>query len=246
MRNFERQADSYVFRLFSSAKPLINTFGKIAASSGQAADKPNWHHFSIQQRIDHLSKCETSPTRIIHHDRKVRNSIYAYFGALIILGLAVFQFNQFVFSKSNNELSLATLETYLAGREEWKPKDALLYMMLGNLYYEDNNISKARIAWERGLAINPDNPDILNNLAWLLATEATTRQEQKRALSLAKKAIAIKKAPHIWDTVAECLYVNGFVEEAITAEEEALAMNPEDRHIYEKQLKQYKEALGAK
>jgi len=50
MRNFERQADTYVYALFQSAKPLISTFKKIAATTGQPPDKPNWHHFSIKER----------------------------------------------------------------------------------------------------------------------------------------------------------------------------------------------------
>lgn len=54
MRNFERQADTYVYRLFDSAQPLISTFEKISATSRQAPDKPNWHHFSIFQRVEYL------------------------------------------------------------------------------------------------------------------------------------------------------------------------------------------------
>ena len=58
MRNFERQADIYVYTLFDSAKPLIATLNKIVTTSGQSADRPNWHHFSIRQRIDYLHKCD--------------------------------------------------------------------------------------------------------------------------------------------------------------------------------------------
>jgi Zn-dependent protease with chaperone function len=59
MRNFERQADTYVYTLFDNAQPLISTFKKIAATSGEPADRPNWHHFSIKKRIDFLIKCES-------------------------------------------------------------------------------------------------------------------------------------------------------------------------------------------
>ena len=54
MRNFERQADTYVYALFHSAKPLISTFEKIAATSGEHPDRPNWHHFSITKRIEYV------------------------------------------------------------------------------------------------------------------------------------------------------------------------------------------------
>ena len=56
MRNFERQADIYVFQLFDSAIPLMTSLSKIAISSGLSPDKPNWHHFSIKERIQFLEK----------------------------------------------------------------------------------------------------------------------------------------------------------------------------------------------
>ncbi len=86
MRNFERQADTYVYALFDSAKPLISTLEKIAATSGQSADKPNWHHFSIRQRIDYLRKCETNSSWIARHDGKVKKSIGVYLMCLLCLG----------------------------------------------------------------------------------------------------------------------------------------------------------------
>jgi tetratricopeptide (TPR) repeat protein len=61
---------------------------------------------------------------------------------------------------------------------------------------------------------------------------------------LAQRAIQIKQAPHIWDTLAECLYRNGRLAEAVEAEEKALAMNPDDRANYEKQLEKFRRALA--
>ncbi|MBW2297129.1 MAG: M48 family metalloprotease [Deltaproteobacteria bacterium] len=56
MRNFERQADIFVFDLLGTAAPLITTLEKIAITSGEPADKPNWHHFSIRERVDYLKR----------------------------------------------------------------------------------------------------------------------------------------------------------------------------------------------
>ena len=86
MRNFERQADTYVYALFDSAKPLISTLEKIAATSGQSADKPNWHHFSISERINFLEKCETDMSWKMRHDRKITKSISAYMVGMLIVG----------------------------------------------------------------------------------------------------------------------------------------------------------------
>jgi Zn-dependent protease with chaperone function len=72
MRNFERQADGYVFTLFASARPLISTLQKIALASRQSADRPNWHHFSIRERIDFLGRCEEDRAWLARHDAKVR------------------------------------------------------------------------------------------------------------------------------------------------------------------------------
>ena len=47
MRNFERQADTYVYTFYESAKPLISTLNKITLTSGISPDKPNWHHLAL-------------------------------------------------------------------------------------------------------------------------------------------------------------------------------------------------------
>lgn len=245
MRNFERQADGYVFRIFDSAQPLINTFGKIALSSGQAADKPNWHHFSIQQRIDHLRRCELSRANIARHDRKVRNSILVYLTAMVIMALAVFQLNQYVYSQSNSDMALTALEAYLDQKPEYTHQDALLFLMVGNLHFERKQNAKAAEAYEQGLALDATLPDLLNNLSWLLSTSVDpVLRNPQRALSLAEQAIALKKAPHIWDTLAEAFYANRRYEEAAQAARQALEMNPDDRAPYEAQLARFEEAAG--
>lgn len=226
MRNFERQADIFVFRLFSTAKPLIATFGKIAASSGQPADKPNWHHFSIQQRIDYLRRCEWSPQWITRHDHKVRKSIVAYLAIFAVMVAALVMFNNHV-------------------QKQAKTMDELMrYWNMANIYFEQKDLRHAAQAYEKALALDPGNPEILNNLAWVLATskDASLRDPPK-ALAMAQRAIARKKAPHIWDTLAECLFANGRLQDAVEAEEKALAMSPENPEIYRDQLDKFKKAL---
>lgn len=244
MRNFERQADIFVFRLFPTAQPLIATFGKIAASSGQPADKPNWHHFSIQQRIDYLRRCEWSPRWISRHDRKVRRSIIAYLAAFAIMVVALLMFNNFMSARGTRYININALEAYIDQKEDKTLEDALRYWSIANIYFEQKDLQRAAKAYEKALALAPQNPEILNNLAWLLATSHdASLSDPPRALELARRAIAQKKAPHIWDTLAECLFANGHLQEAIEAEEKALAMNPEDDTIYKDQLNRFKDAL---
>jgi Zn-dependent protease with chaperone function len=245
MRNFERQADVYVFELFPTARPLISTFDKIVLSSGQPADKPNWHHFSIKQRVDYLWRCEHHPEWIIRQNQKVSKSIVVFVAAFMLLALGAFQLNQMVLHSGSRYISVTELEAYLDQKENKTVEDGVRYWIIGNVYYEQQNLERAASAYEAAIVLDPKNSDAFNNLAWLLATsDNPSLRDPQKALQYAQKAILLHKAPHIWDTLAECLYANGRVAEAIEAEKKALLMAPEDRQIYENQMEKFKKALG--
>lgn len=284
IRNFERQADLYVFKLYASAQPLISTFKKIVFSSGQPADKPNWHHFSIQQRIDYLYQCERSPSSIARHSRKVRNSIAIFISCLILLGLSIFFLKQYFYDEGDRYYKASSLEIYLEQKENKTPTDGFYYFALGDhyvslknyekaatlyetgidlypekptkikyltrvggLYYEMENWTKAAGAWEKALNLAPENPEALNNMAWLLSTSKNeSLRNPKRALVLAEKAVRIERTPHILDTLAECYYANGLIEDAIITEQQVLKMNPENPQLYKDQLAKFKKALKKK
>jgi Zn-dependent protease with chaperone function len=243
MRNFERQADVYVFELFSTAQPLISTFDKIVASSGQPADKPNWHHFSIKQRIDYLWRCERFPEWIARHHQKVTRSIIAFVAILIGVAAAVFQLNRMVDVTGGLRINVADLQYYLDHKAHKTAADGKRYAVIGDIYLESGEFTLAVSAYRSAIALAPQNPDTLNNLAWLLATsDNPDLLNPREALNYARLAIDLKKAPHIWDTLAEALYVNGHIAEAIAAENQALQMDPGNRKIYEKQLKKFRSA----
>ena len=61
---------------------------------------------------------------------------------------------------------------------------------------------------------------------------------------MALKALELQESAHILDTYAQALFINGRVNEAIEAEKRALAMNPEDRQIYQEQLEKFERALN--
>ena len=240
MRNFERQADTYVYALFDSAKPLITTLEKISATSGQSADKPNWHHFSISQRIDYLRKCETSSSWITRHDGKVKKSIAVYLACLVLLGILGYQFDVV---SMGDRISRHFLEKVILGEIEHAPDNPNLYSLLGNIYYNSKNWAGVQDAWENSLALEPDNAQVLNNLAWHYATcEDEGFQDPGRALALAKLAIRLESLPHVWDTLAESYYVNGMYREAVEAGSQALALAKKKRPYFEDQLKKFKKA----
>jgi Zn-dependent protease with chaperone function len=242
MRNFERQADTYVYALFDSAKPLITTLEKIAATSGQSADKPNWHHFSIRQRIDYLRKCETNSSWITRHDGKVRKSIGVYLACLLLLGTLGYQLNV---GAMGDSISRHFLEKVLLREIEQTPDNPNLYSLLGNIYYNSKNWAGVRDIWENSLALEPDNAQVLNNLAWYYATcEDERYQNPVRALAMAKLAIRLERLPHVWDTLAESYYVNGMYQEAVEAGKQALALAGKKRTYYQDQLDKFNNAAG--
>ena len=175
----------------------------------------------------------------------MKKSLAAFVCGLVVLAFAAVHLNQNVFGGEGRYLNVAELEAFLDQKTPKTADDAVYYWIVGNVYYDRGNLDRAISAYEMSLLLNPDNPDPLNNLAWLLATSADpVLRDPERALALAQQAIALKKAPHIWDTLAESFFQNGRLEEAIAAEEQALAMNPEDRTIYEAQLEKFKNALN--
>jgi len=88
------------------------------------------------------------------------------------------------------------------------------------------------------LELKPDDPDSLNNLAWLYATAKDPRvRNPSRAQEYAEKAVAaatLQKSQRLFsylDTLAEALYANGEFDKAIETEKKALALNPDDRRL---------------
>ncbi len=237
MRNFERQADTYVYALFESSKPLISTLQKIAATSRQSPDKPNWHHFSIKERIAYLNKCETDKTWITRQDRKIRKSIAIYLAGILLIGAVGYNLN---FGETGKRLDKQFLEKIILRELEKRPDNPNLYSTLGDLYYSSEKYEETIKAYEQSIICKPDNPRVLNNLAWLYATCDDKRfRDPKRALELAIKAARLKEAPHILDTLAESYYVNGRIEDAVSAEMRALDLVKKNRSYYEGQLEKF-------
>jgi Zn-dependent protease with chaperone function len=241
MRNFERQADCYVYALFENARPLISTLEKIALHSGQAPDRPNWHHFSITERINYLARCETDRSAIAAQDRKIRNSIAVYLLGILAVAAVGYSLN---FGETGRRLSSHFFETVVLREIERRPDDPKLYRILGDLYYNAGNIAGVEKAYEKSLDLYPDDPHVLNNLAWLYATsEDPSYRNPPRALRMARAAAALLEEPHILDTLAESYSANGMHAQAVQVETRALQLAREDRAYYEGQLAKFRQAL---
>jgi Zn-dependent protease with chaperone function len=237
MRNFERQADIFVFDLLGTAAPLITTLEKIAITSGEPADKPNWHHFSIRERIDYLKRCIADPAWIARHHAKVRRGILGYIVVIFLLGIVGFQLS---FGETGRKLDNHFYEKIILQEISRAPENADLYVLLGDLYYGRDKHHKAGQAYEQALSLSENHARALNNLAWLYATTPQPDlRDPVRALILAKRAAAIDQAPHVLDTLAECYFVNKRIAEAIRAEQQALELAVTGRGYYEAQLKRF-------
>ena len=240
MRNFERQADIYVFTLFDSAKPLISTLEKIVTTSGQSADRPNWHHFSIQERIDYLQKCELNSRWIRRHNRKVNKSIGIYLAGMLLIGFVGYQLNLGVIG---DKLNQNFLEKVIARELQKSPDNPNLYRLLGDLYYKRKDYEGVKSAYEKALELRLHDPHVLNNLAWFYATcEIESLRNPERSLSLAKLAVEIEPSSHIFDTLAESYFANGMNQEAIEAGEQALKLAKGNRAYYKEQLEKFRKA----
>jgi tetratricopeptide (TPR) repeat protein len=244
MRNFERQADCFVYSLFNSAAPLISTLQMIAQTSGQPPEKPNWHHFSISQRIDYLKRCEADKSWIVRQDRKIRKSIGVYLAGILLVGAIGYHLN---FGETGRRLNAHFMENIILGELEKTPDNPALYSMLGDLHFAAKKYRETIQAYTAALRLNPEDAQVLNNLAWLYATCGDPAlRDPDRALALSQAAVRLDPTAHVLDTLAESYFATGRLEEAVAAAARALALTRSNRSYYEDQLRKFREVLQKK
>ncbi len=84
-RQFERQADLYVIELGLSPHHLIKALDHIGVVSGGIHKDPNWHHYSIEKRIEQLERAIEDKSLVGRHKRWVQFTLACYF---LIVGIA--------------------------------------------------------------------------------------------------------------------------------------------------------------
>lgn len=237
MRNFERQADLHAAKVLGDGAPLISVFQKIIRLSGNRRDMPCWHHFGLGQRIDYLLSCRAADSRPKRHAYKVYLSLAAYFGVLAVAVALTMQIPERLISAAPGR-QLA--EEVVLEKIERDPGNPLWHQFHGDLLASRRQYAEAIQAFERSLRLYPDNPEALNNLAWLLLTaDQRTLLDPVRALALAKQAVALQARSHILDTLAEAYWQNGLAEMAIETEQRAVAESSDNRDYYRKQLRKF-------
>jgi Zn-dependent protease with chaperone function len=237
-RNFERQSDLHALRIMGSGDGIINALEKIAQVSSQNRNAPNWHHFGIAERIGFLQRCEESPALISRHDRKIARMVSGAALLLVVCGALMYTADSKLVDRAKLKFSRKILEQQAAKQ----PDNPTYHFTLGNIYYEEGNLKKAEAQFKRALDLNPEDPEILNNLAWLYATaDVEELRKPAEALRLSQKAARISPKPHILDTLGESYFVNGRYEEAVRALEAAVSAGTDNPAYYAEQLKKFKQ-----
>ena len=237
LRNFERQADLAVFPIIGNSQALISAFEKIATISGDIRDEPSWHHFGIGERVAYLEKCEKDPSWIQRHNRKVRLSLIGYVVACALGILLVRQLPVDQFSQKYQEMYT---EAMILQKTKTEPDKALWFRLAGDMLAKKKMEAQAIAAYGRALTLEPANPEILNNLAWLyLTSEDLGLRDPMRALTLARSAAIIQPKGFVLDTLATAYWANGFVEEAVNTEKQAAFADPGERPYYLSQIARF-------
>lgn len=233
LRNFERQADLNVFPALGDSRSLVSAFEKIALLSGNTRDQPSWHHFGIGERVRYLEKCEQNNNWIDHHDRKVRWSLVAYvlFVVVVVAG--------------GKQAPFGDLQPFRTGLhylllQEVSATDR--FTLRGEYLLRLDEEKKALALFEKALALSPSNTRVMNNIAWLLLTSKELElRNPLRALTLARTAVTVKPSGVVLDTLATAYWANGFVEEALETERQAIKSDPSLAHYYQAQYKRFSE-----
>jgi len=240
IRNFERQADLYVFKALGSSLPLISSFEKIASLSGNIRDQKSWHHFGIGERIDFLEKCERDRSNIKRHDRKVYASLAVYFA---LIGVFTWSLHRVDPDRLAGGYETRYMQAVLEQKLEKEPGNSLWLQLLGDLMQENKMEKKAIEAYEKALKLSPMNADLANNLAWVLLTARDkSLRDPLRALTLARSAAIMNENEkgYILDTLATALWANGLVEEAVHTEIKAARRDPEHLRYYRAQAEKFR------
>jgi Zn-dependent protease with chaperone function len=238
MRNFERQADLYAYRVIGRVEPLVTVLEKIAWLSGHGRDQPNWHHFGLGQRIDYLEACQAGEKNPAWHEFKVYSCLGAYLIFLIVAAPLAWRFGDILSATARPGAKFA--ENFIERQLAKEPDNPFWLHLQGDLLVDQKRYAEAAAAYESSLALRDDNPEVLNNLAWLLLTAEQGRwRDPKRALVLAERAATLSERSHILDTLAEAYWQNGQAEKAVATERRALEIATNNREYYREQISKF-------
>ncbi|MBF0280661.1 MAG: M48 family metalloprotease [SAR324 cluster bacterium] len=230
-RNFERQADCNSLEKVGY-DPFKQALLKVAWINGIDPESDNWHHYGIQQRLEFLAGCLLLPKRVqIHHQRVFKIKMICLALVVMMVGANTYALSDLARLKFSRFL----LPQHLQSLELHKEKKPVLLGRMAELatrYLEKNQIDQAEPIYRKILEITPNNPLVLNNLSWLLATNYGEIPEKvEESIHLAQLALQKEKAAFIWDTLAEAYHKRGENSQALEAAEQALLLAEQGKGI---------------
>ena len=135
------------------------------------------------------------------------------------------------------------IETYKAMLAE-KPDQWMAMRGRGDTLLNTGKHAAAVAAYEKALALQPDDSGVLNNLAWVLATSPADKvRDGKRAIKLATRACELTeyKQAHILSTLAAAYAETGDFETARKWSQKALEIGSKEHgDSLKKELESYK------
>ena len=134
---------------------------------------------------------------------------------------------------AHNRMGTALLATgknveaikYLTEALRISSNDAGLYEKLGNAYAQSGRYEQAIQNWTKTAELKPDSANVLNNLAWLLATANNTFvQDANKAIELAHHACELTdyNEPSYMDTLAVAYAAAGRFKDAVMTAQQAV------------------------
>jgi tetratricopeptide (TPR) repeat protein len=117
------------------------------------------------------------------------------------------------------------------------------HQLLGDYYLNKNNHMKAIEEYTKAIQLDENNPNALNNLAWaLVSCPENSCYDPQKAILLSKKALKIREAPYIYDTLAVAYAETGKFKEAVGIMKYIIDRKKE-YEIEEKELDYYEKCL---
>jgi tetratricopeptide (TPR) repeat protein len=129
---------------------------------------------------------------------------------------------------STDETQKRQIEAWVAGAAQKRPDVVRLVSNLGVIYIQRGRFREAEDLLRKARESQPDNPDVLNSLAWLLALREGGKAED--ALPLINHAIDITEGavPALLDTRAVVLIRSGQLDQALRELDRARRGDPKN------------------
>lgn len=154
-------------------------------------------------------------------------------------------------AKKANSQALAILEELLKRpQEEFRDRDYFNALRaLGDVHLNLGSHSAATSTYKKAMAIDPEDPGLLNNYSWLLSTSPVDAfRDGELALEFAKKAAEKTdyKQAHILSTLGAAYAENLNFDEALKWAEKAVQLGEKEKHERVEDLKKELESYKKK